>query len=114
MERVSTDDVDAVEAVSGVHLSQLAAGDRTSVQGFTIGAGEEVPAHSHDHEQAGFVYEGELTFLVGEDREEVAVGAGDSYVLPGGEVHAAENRGAEPVRGVDIFSPPRTDPDWAE
>jgi quercetin dioxygenase-like cupin family protein len=45
---------------------------------------------------------------------EVVVGPGDAYVLAGEEVHGAENRGDEDVRGVDIFSPPRTDPDWAE
>jgi hypothetical protein len=35
-------------------------------------------------------------------------------VLAGEEVHGAENRGEETVLGVDVFSPPRTDPDWAE
>jgi hypothetical protein len=28
--------------------------------------------------------------------------------------HAAENRGDGPVRGVDVFAPPRPDPDRAE
>ncbi|MFC7176041.1 cupin domain-containing protein [Halosegnis marinus] len=100
------------EAVENVHLAQLAAGEETSVQHFRIEPGATVPSHDHHHEQAGFVYEGELTFLL--DDSEVTVAAGESYVLAGGEVHGAENRGTEPVRGVDIFSPPRTDPDWAE
>jgi quercetin dioxygenase-like cupin family protein len=112
MERVSGDDVPETEAVPGVHLSQLAAGDRMSVQQFRIDPGETVPEHSHPHEQAGYLVEGVLTFLVG--GEELVVRAGDSYVVPGDESHGVENRGDVPARGVDIFAPPRTNPDWLE
>ncbi|WP_435333642.1 cupin domain-containing protein [Haloarchaeobius sp. TZWWS8] len=112
MEIVPTDAVDSVEAVEGVHLSQLAGGDRMTVQHFVIEPGATVPEHSHHHEQAGFVYEGTLTFLVGD--EELPVAAGDSYSLPGDEPHAAENRGDVPVRGIDVFSPPRENPDWLD
>lgn len=114
MEHVARDDVDSVEAVERVHLSRLAAGDRMSVQGFEIEPGATVPEHSHDHEQTGVVVEGELTFLVGDEGETVVCGPGDSYAIPGGEPHAAENRGDDPVVGYDVFSPPRLDPDWAE
>jgi quercetin dioxygenase-like cupin family protein len=100
------------EAVEQVHLAQLAAGAEMSVQHFRIEPGATVPEHDHHHEQAGFVYEGALTFLLADG--EVTVGPGESYVLAGEEVHGAENRGDTPVRGVDIFSPPRPDPDWAE
>ena len=110
------DESDTVEAVPNAHLTQLAAGDRMSVQHFRIEPGAVVPSHSHHHEQAGYIAQGELTFLLGdeEDPDEVVVGPGDGYVLAGEEVHAAENRGDETVLGVDVFSPPRTDPDWAE
>lgn len=100
------------EAIAGVHLAQLAAGKEMSVQHFRIEPGASVPEHDHPHEQAGFVYEGALTFRV--DGEETVVDAGDSYILAGREPHAAENRGEETVRGVDVFAPPRPDPDWAE
>ncbi|MFC7226542.1 cupin domain-containing protein [Salinirubellus salinus] len=113
MERVPLAESDTVEAVPDVHLAQLAAGERMSVQHFRIDPGATVPEHSHHHEQAGFVYRGELTFSLA-DGEEVVVGAGDAYDIAGEEVHGAENRGEEPVEGVDIFSPPRPDPDWAE
>jgi quercetin dioxygenase-like cupin family protein len=112
MDRISTGDAETVEAVPGVFLQQLAVGDETSVQHFRIEPGAEVPEHDHHHEQAGFVYQGELTFVV--DGDEVAVGAGDSYVLHGGEPHAAVNEGDEAVRGVDIFAPPRANPDWLD
>jgi quercetin dioxygenase-like cupin family protein len=111
MEHVSLDE--AVEAVPNVHLAQLAGGERMSVQHFRIEPGATVPEHHHHHEQAGFVYSGELTFTL-EDGSEVVVGSGDSYSLAGEEVHGAENRGDVAVEGVDIFSPPRPNPDWAE
>ncbi|MFB6244388.1 MAG: cupin domain-containing protein [Halobaculum sp.] len=112
METASHADEEGVEAVPQVHLQQGAAADETSVQYFEIEPGAEVPEHSHPHEQAGYVEQGTFTFLV--DGEEIVVEAGDSYVIPGGEPHAAENRGEETVVGVDVFSPPRTDPDWAD
>ncbi len=113
MEHVSHDTGAEVEAVPDVYLSQLAAGERMSVQHFRIEPDTTVPEHSHHHEQSGFVYEGTLTFVLA-DGSEVAVEAGDAFDLAGDEVHGAENRGDVPVKGVDVFSPPRTDPDWAE
>lgn len=112
METDSLADHDPVEAVDGVFLATLAAGEKMNVQHFTIEPGANVPEHDHHHEQAGFVYEGELTFLVA--GEEFTVGAGESYTIPGGEPHAALNESGERVRGVDIFSPPRENPDWQD
>ena len=110
METMAPADGETVEAVEGVHLTQLAADERMSVQHFHIEPGATVPEHSHHHEQAGFVTGGALTVLV--DGETHVVGTGASYTVPGEKPHAAENRGDVPVRGVDVFSPPRTDPDW--
>lgn len=104
-------DYDQVEALPGVYLAQLAAGDETSIQHFHVEPGAEVPEHDHPHEQAGFIYQGALTFFL--DDGEVVCERGDSYVIPGHEPHGAKNRGEEAVMGVDIFSPPRVNPDWA-
>ncbi|WP_338729718.1 cupin domain-containing protein [Haladaptatus sp. DJG-WS-42] len=112
MDAVSLSDSDVVEAIDGVHLAQLAAGEKMSVQHFHIEPGAKVPEHSHPHEQTGYVTKGTLIFLV--DGEEISVSAGESYVVPGGEPHAAENRGDVPVDGLDIFSPPRLDVPWME
>jgi quercetin dioxygenase-like cupin family protein len=112
MERVGRANRTTVEAVDRVHLTRLAVGDRTTIQGFEIETGATVPEHGHRHEQTGFVYEGELTFLV--DGEAIPVCTGGSFTIPGGEPHAAENSGDGPVRGVEVFAPPRPDPDWAE
>lgn len=112
MERVPYEAEEMVEAFDGVHLAQLATGDRMSVQHFFVEPDDRVPEHSHEHEQVGFVLEGSGYFIV--DGEETFVAEGDSYVIPGGEPHALENRSDIPLKGIDIFSPPRENPDWAE
>jgi mannose-6-phosphate isomerase-like protein (cupin superfamily) len=112
MQRVPYEAADATEAMSGVHLAQLAAGDRMSVQHFFVEPSDTVPEHSHEHEQVGFILEGSGAFVV--DGEEIFVDEGDSYVIPGGEPHELENRAEIPLRGLDVFSPPRTDANWAQ
>lgn len=109
---VTGTDSDPTEAVDGVHLAMLAGGEKMNLQRFEIEPGASVPAHSHPHEQAGYLVEGTLTFLL--DDEERELGPGDSYSIPGEESHGVENRGNEVVRGIDVFSPPRENPDWAE
>ncbi|PSP56089.1 cupin domain-containing protein [Halobacteriales archaeon QS_1_67_19] len=112
MEIVPNEAVESTEAVAGVHLSLLAGAENMNVQHFFIEPGAEVPEHSHENEQTGYITEGTLTFVV--DGEEREVSEGDSYAVPADEPHAAENRGSVPVRGVDVFSPPRDDPDWKD
>lgn len=109
MEIESTGSADRTEAVEDVHLFLLADGENANLQGFEIEPGATVPEHDHPHEQLGVVVAGTLTFLV--DGHEHEVGPGDTYQLPGGEPHAAENRTDETVVGYDVFSPPRDDPD---
>ncbi|WP_318568501.1 cupin domain-containing protein [Salinigranum marinum] len=111
MKHVSGSAVDPTEAVDGVHLAQHAAGSEMSVQRFRIEPGAVVPEHAHPHEQTGYVAAGTLTFII--DGEEIVVSAGDSYAIPGDEPHAVENRGERVVEGVDVFAPPRLNPDWA-
>lgn len=111
MEYVTPTTSDTIEVVDGVHLTQLAVGDRMSVQHVRMEPGAVVPEHDHDHEQVGFIYGGRLTFFLA-DGTEHEVGAGESFGFASGEPHAAENRGEEDVLAVDVFSPPRDDPDW--
>lgn len=112
MEEVPQAANETIEVVDGVYLTQLAVGERMSVQHFHIDTGAVVPEHSHDHEQVGFVARGTFTFEVNGD--EYVIGPGDSYVIPPGEPHRAENRTDEPVTGIDVFSPPRSDAAWGE
>ena len=112
MDLVPDTDVEAVEAVAGVFLTQGATGAKTSIQRFEFDPGESVPKHDHPHEQIGVITEGTLTFII--DGEELVAESGDTYVIPGDEPHAAVNRGDESAIGYEVFSPPRTNPDWQE
>jgi quercetin dioxygenase-like cupin family protein len=113
MQSMAPADGQTHEVVPGVHLTQLVAGERTSVQHFHIEPGAVVPEHSHEHEQAGYVVRGTATFLRDGEETEI-VSPGESYVLSPDEPHAVENRADVPVEGIDVFSPPRTEPDWGE
>lgn len=102
------DDADSTTVFEGVHLAQLVAGDRTSVQHYRIEPGAVIDEHSHEQEQTGYLVEGRLEFVVGDDEYEV--GAGDSYVVAGGVPHVIKSVGETDAVGVDIFSPPRPNP----
>lgn len=112
MEIASLTDHESSEVLDGVFLAQLAAGEHMSVQHFRIEPGATVGEHSHEHEQVGFLVGGSLAFTV--DGKQYPTEAGDSYVIPSNAVHAVENRGDEPAVGVELFSPPRPVPPWAE
>ena len=63
-----------------------------------------VPLHTHPHEQAGTVLQGEFDFTIaGETRR---LGPGDSYVIPGGVEHGLVGLDGWAL-ALDIFSPPR-------
>lgn len=100
----------ATEVMEGVFLTQLAAGERMSIQHYHIEPGAVVPEHDHHHEQVGFLYEGSLTFVI--DGEEIVVSTGESFALESGEPHEVVNRGDDAAKGIDIFSPPRRNPPW--
>lgn len=101
-----------VQEIDDFEVAQLGVVDSMSIQFFEFPPGSVVPEHSHEQAQIGFVYEGELTLTV--DGEDVVVGPGDAYLLESEEPHRGENRGDEPVRGVDVFSPPRGAPNWSD
>ena len=65
-----------------------------------------VEPHSHPHEQMGLLLEGELTFIIGDERHEVR--PGQMWRIPGGVVHSAI-AGDAPVRALDVFHPIRDD-----
>ena len=113
MDIIQDDAFDEVEVEPGVYLAQLAAGEQMSIQHLRMEPDARVPEHSHHHEQVGFVYEGEQTFIL-DSGESVTVSPGESYWLESNESHAAENRGEDHLRAIDVFSPPRLDPNWLD
>jgi quercetin dioxygenase-like cupin family protein len=61
------------------------------------------PLHKHDFDEAFYVLDGELTFLVG--GELVKVGAGEMAFAPGGEPHTFTNRSAGDARYLLVCTP---------
>jgi quercetin dioxygenase-like cupin family protein len=64
------------------------------------------PPHSHPHEQACYVAEGEVLFIT--DGEQARLGPGDVFLVPSGRPHTIQ-RLTEHVRLVDCFTPIRED-----
>ena len=87
-------------------MAGLAWGKNIMLSLVEIGPGSVVPMHSHPHEQAGFVVEGELDFIIGDEKRRVK--PGDMYIIPGGTQHSAIGLDKKAVV-LDIFSPPRED-----
>jgi quercetin dioxygenase-like cupin family protein len=68
-----------------------------------------VARHSHPHEQAGIMLEGEMEFTIGDETR--IVKAGDLFVIPGGVEHSVRVLD-QPVKALDIFSPVREEYKW--
>ena len=65
------------------------------------------PFHSHPHEQASYIAEGEVYLFVG-DEEKVHLKAGDHFAIPSGIPHTIQ-RLTKKVRIIDCFTPLRED-----
>jgi quercetin dioxygenase-like cupin family protein len=66
--------------------------------------GRELEAHVHDGEDDAFyILEGELTFVLGHD--DVAAPPGTFVLVPPGVVHGFRNDGDSPVRILNIHAP---------
>jgi mannose-6-phosphate isomerase-like protein (cupin superfamily) len=70
-------------------------------------AGERVagPHVHHEHTDAFYVLEGELTFEIGREAETVTVGAGGFVAAPQGVVHSFRTSGDRPARWLTIHTP---------
>jgi len=69
-----------------------------------IGANSEMPSHTHSHEQAGMVIEGELEMGInGEVRK---LGPGEIYIVPSNVEHYVRS-GETPAKVLGIYSPVR-------
>ena len=92
-----------VEMFPGVVRRTLNSGEHTTLIEVTLAAGATVPAHSHPHEQTGYVAGGRVRFVIEGVRRELA--AGDGYLVPGGASH--EVTALEASVCIDCFSPVR-------
>lgn len=79
-------------------------GDNVLLSLVTIDANSEVPWHTHPHEQAGILVEGQLEMGIGDEIK--VLNPGDMYIIPGEVNHYAKTNDKAAV-ALDIFSPVR-------
>jgi unsaturated pyranuronate lyase len=92
-------------AAPGIVMKTLCYGGRTLMAEFRLQGGATLPAHSHAHEQTGYLVSGRLSLRIGGERRDV--GPGDSWCIPGDVEHGAKVL-ADSV-AVEVFSPVRED-----
>ncbi len=86
-------------------MKTLCYGSATLMTEFRLAAGCALPAHSHPHEQTGYLVSGHLALTIGERTHDVM--PGDSWCIPGDVRHGA--RVFEDSVAVEVFSPVRED-----
>lgn len=79
-------------------------GEKVMMSVIESAPGAVVPLHTHPHEQAGMVLQGEFDMTI--DGETRRMRPGDSYVIPGGIEHGIQGLDGWAL-ALDIFSPPR-------
>ena len=96
-------EVKRTELVPGVMLRPMW-GDKIMMSMVEIAPEAVVPNHTHPHEQAGIVIQGEFDFTIGGETRRMR--QGDAYVIPGGVEHSLVATDGWSL-ALDIFSPPR-------
>lgn len=97
---------DSVKKVfKGVSLDSLAVGEKSQVTKMNYIIGNYASPHQHPHEQSGYVISGKYELTVGDEKYEL--NAGDTYSIPGNQVHSFNV--IEGGEVVDVFTPPRED-----
>ena len=89
----------------GREISVLVADENLSLTYACRPAGERVTGlHVHQHTEAFYVLEGELSFEVGAEPETVTVSAGGFVAVPPGLAHAYSTSGSRPARWLVIHA----------
>jgi len=93
------------EVLDGIRLKTLVHGERTLFSEFLLGAGRELPPHSHPQEQTGYLVSGHIRLTIGDEVHDVH--PGDCWNIPGDVMHKADI--FEDSVAVEVFSPVRED-----
>lgn len=94
-----------LEPVEGIEMKTLAYGEKSLLTRFRLEKGAQLPAHSHPHEQTGYLVSGKMILHVGEKSHEVS--PGDSWCIAGDVEHRAQVM--EDSVAIEVFSPVRED-----
>lgn len=90
---------------AGIKMRVASYGDKTLMSEFLMEKGGVIPAHSHPHEQTGYLVSGKIILRIGGESFETL--PGDSWCVGSGVEHSAEAL-VDSV-AVEVFSPVRED-----
>jgi quercetin dioxygenase-like cupin family protein len=79
-------------------------GERIMLSHVNLAPDAEVPSHSHPHEQAGVVLDGELILTIASETRTLR--EGEMYIVPGNMTHSARG-GPAGCTILEVFSPVR-------
>ena len=91
--------------MAGIHMKTICYGTRTLMTEFRLDAGNELPVHSHPHEQTGYLVRGHIVLVI--DGHEYDATPGDSWCIAPHVEHGA--RFLENSVAIEVFSPVRED-----
>jgi len=102
---INKSDINPVEMLPGILRRTLVYNKDLMLCHFFLKKGSEVPIHSHEQHQVGYVIKGKLKFTT--DKGEFISQQGDSYIFTSNEKHGAIL--LEDSEVIDVFSPARDD-----
>ncbi len=85
-------------------IANIFAGEKMTVSVVELAPGAVSPAHHHAEEQWGFLIEGSITRILGDEKVEMK--PGDFWRTPGNIPHGLVT-GPEGAVVIDVFAPPR-------
>jgi len=102
---VNKSSVNLIEALPGIYRKTLIYNENMMLCHFFLKENSNVPLHSHEEHQIGYVIKGKLQFFT--ENEEFLAEEGDSYVFESNEKHGAKI--LEDSEVIDVFNPSRED-----
>jgi quercetin dioxygenase-like cupin family protein len=92
-----------INPIAGVRQKTLVFGGNTLMTEFLLDGGSRLPLHSHPHEQTGYLVQGRLKMMIGD--ETFLAEPGDGWSIPGNTLHGAE--ALQDSVAIEVFSPVR-------
>lgn len=94
-----------IEILDKTRRKTLAYGEKTLMTEFRLEKGAVLPAHSHPHEQTGYLVSGALDLTIGAETHRVEPGG--RWCIPGNVEHSAVSK--DNSVAIEVFSPVRED-----
>jgi len=91
------------EILAGINIKTIVFGEKTLMTEFVLRKGSQLPEHTHNHEQTGYLIKGKMKMYLGSQSR--ILNSGDSWCVPSNRVHKADV--LEDSLAIEVFSPNR-------